>query len=191
MPIWRNAARALHTAALGVWLGVVVMTAAAAAIIFPTVKALAPTLPAFSAYTGDHWMVAAGKVADRIFAISDAAQFACAILAGAGLVLARPMGHASWRTLRTALRITALSAAITALAYQLFVLSPRMSQNLKGYWAAAERGDNTAAASLRAAFNADHPTATIVLGVLAVIVLACLPLAAWPETEPASPRGPT
>ncbi len=185
MPEWRNLARALHTVALGVWLGIVVMTAAAAAIIFPTVKGLAPTLPAFNAYTGDHWMVLAGKVADRIFAVSDAAQFACAIVAGAGLVLARPIGHPAWRTLPTALRMTALSAAVTALAYQLFVLSPRMNHNLRGYWAAAERGDNAAAEALKAAFNTDHPTATIVLGVLAVIVLAGLLLAAWPDAEPA------
>ena len=189
MPMWRKLADAIHTAALGVWLGVVLMTGAAAAVIFPTVKALDPTLPGFGLYTGDHWMIAAGRVADRTFAISDAAQFVCATLAGVGLVLGRPLGHPAWRTARTAVRITFLSAAITALSYHLFVLAPRMNTNLRGYWAAAAAGDNATAQTLRDAFSADHPTASATLGAIAALVAICLALAAWPQPQAiATPR---
>ena len=181
MAMWRKLADTVHTAGLGVWLGVVLMSGAAAAVIFPTVKALNPSLPAFSAYTGDHWMIAAGRVADRTFAVSDAAQFVCALLAGAGLVLGQPIGDASWRTPRSALRITFFSGAITALAYQLFVLAPRMNANLQGHWTAAAGGDNAAAQALREAFTADHPTASTTLGVIAALVAICLGLAAWPK----------
>lgn len=190
MPLLRPLAASLHTLALGVWLGVVVLSGAAAATIFPTMKALAPSLPAYAAYTGDHWMLAAGKVADRVFAASDVAQFACATLAGAGLMLARPIRHEWWRTPRAAARICLLCCAITLLAYQLFVLSPRMQGNLKGYWAAALAGDTPLAETLRAAFSADHPTATNVLGATALVVLAAGLLAAWPEPSPAvAPSG--
>lgn len=184
MPIWRKLADALHTAALGVWLGVVLMSAAAAAVIFPTVKALDPSLPGFAAYTGDHWMIAAGRVADRTFAVSDAAQFVCALLAGLGLVVRRPIGDAAWRTARSALRITFLSGAITALAYQLFVLAPRINANLQAHWTAAAAGDNATAQTQRAAFTADHPTASATLAVIATLVAVCLGLAAWPGSGP-------
>ncbi len=189
MPFWRKLADTLHTAALGVWLGVVLMAGAAAAVIFPTVKALNPSLPAFAAYTGDHWMIAAGRVADRTFAVSDAAQFVCALLAGLGLVLGRPIGDASWRTARSALRITFLSGALTALAYQLFVLAPRMNANLQAHWAAAAVGDDARAQTLREVFTADHPTASATLGMIAVLVAICLGLAAWPGATPGRAGG--
>ncbi len=176
----------MHVAALGVWLGVVLMSGAAAAIIFPTVKALAPSVPAYAGYAGEHWMLVAGRVAQRVFLAGDVAQFACACGAGLGLLFARPFGHVWWRRVATALRLTLLCGAVTALAYQLFVLAPRMNANLHGYWDAAAAGDTATAEALRAAFSAEHPTATRVLGVIAALVSACLALAAWPERNGAT-----
>ncbi|MGH7130324.1 MAG: hypothetical protein ACREJO_00035 [Phycisphaerales bacterium] len=169
----------IHTAALGTWLGCVLMTGAAAAVTFPAVKALSPTTPVYSAYTGDHWMLVAGHVAARVFYINDIAQFICAalvILTTAGLFL---HDKTYFRGRIPALRLAILSGAFGFFCFYFFVLSPRMSAGLHDYWQAAQAGDNTRAATFKAAFDADHPLASNTLSAIAVTLLAAIVLAAW------------
>lgn len=175
----RSVAHTLHVFALGVWLGGLLLTGVAAAILFPTMKALEPKLPAFAAYKGDHWMIAAGRAADRVFTINDMVQLTCAMLAVLSLALGaawglRPTG------VRGGLRIVALTVALAALGYQLFGLAPRMSTNLRAYWTAAQAGDHATAETKKAAFNADHPTAQTVMSVTTAAVAGALLLGAWP-----------
>lgn len=171
----------VHVAALGIWLGSLLMTGVAAAILFPTMKGLAPQLPAFASYTGDHWMIAAGRTADRLFSINDALQLACALVvvttlaSGALWCNLRPTG------LRGVLRLLVLAVALVALGFQLFVLAPRMSLNLRTYWQAAQTGDRPLADQHQAAFSSDHPTAQNTLATITLAVGVLLLLSVWPQ----------
>ena len=175
-----------HTAALGLWLGCVLMTGAAAAVTFPAVKALNPTTPVYSGYSGDHWMLIAGHVAARVFYINDIAQFICAalvILTTAGLFL-HDKSHFRGRV--QALRLAVLSGVFGFFCYYFFVLSPHMSASLRDFWQAAQAGDNAGAATFKAAFDANHPVASNTLSAIAVTLLAAIVLSAWPS-ESGSP----
>lgn len=152
-----------HTAALGVWLGVLAMSGVTAAIIFPTMKSLQPTLGAYSAFDGEHWRLAAGIVQARVFAVADTICAVLAIIAVVTLALAwLRTDFGSW--LGRA-RILAVVVACIALGNQLFVLGPTMSQNVRRYWAEAAAGNNRVAEQARQAFEADHPAASRTLGV--------------------------
>lgn len=199
---------ALHVCALGLWGGVLVGTGLFAAIVFPTVRDLAPTLPSHASFTGEHWMLLAGRVAGRVFIAADAVAFVCALLAivtiVAGLMLLaagprRPGGPfggvaLGWRA-GTIVRAFALAAAVGLLAFQLLVLGPRMSALLATYWSQAEAGNSQAALAARAEFMNDHPTASLVMSLTALSVLASLFTAAFlgaapppgrPEASPAA-----
>lgn len=144
-------------------MGALAMTGAAAAVIFPVVKALDPSLPEYAAYTGPHWRLAAGHVASRIFLISDAVQLGCIIITGLTLGVIALTADAWAKPIVTALRIISLLAAISILAYSFAFLGPRMNLNLVNYWDAAKTGDNEAALVYQQAFDKDHPTASRVM----------------------------
>jgi hypothetical protein len=174
MSPWRAFCQTLHVVALGLWLGTLVMVAAAAAILFPTMRSLAPRLPAFAAYDGDHWRLAAGRVGQQLFLVADVIQFACALAAAATfLAMAVLLGMARGRA-STILRALALSVAVASAAGQIIVLAPSMNAALRAYWAAALAGDTAAAGIHQAAFNDLHPYATALLAVGAVAVLIAL-----------------
>lgn len=178
-------ALALHGLALAVWLAALVAGGLSAATLFPTMKELAPTLPAFELYSGEHWRVAAGIPANTIFGIADRIQFICGGIALMTLgfwmsTLARLKneGH-SIAFIPALLRTLAITGAMAGLCYQLFILGPRMSTALKQWLAAAVAGDNAAAESFRAAFDTDHPTASLTLSFTAVCVLFGLIVHLW------------
>ena len=50
----RRLLETVHLTFAGLWLGSLVMTGVAAAVIFPVARGLDPQLPAFSEYTGPH-----------------------------------------------------------------------------------------------------------------------------------------
>jgi hypothetical protein len=184
------AALVVHVVALAVWLGCVVTAGLAAAITFPTMRSLRPALPDYPGYTGDHWMLAAGKVAARIFAATDAASIGAATLAAlsAGVLLGG--GRVPWRRWAARAWVVALLAAVGVLAYQITVLRPRMDANLVEYWRAAEAGENVAAEASREAFSAEHPTASNLMGAMAGLALLSLVLAMVAGERPAERRRP-
>lgn len=169
-PLGRRILETIHLTALALWLGGLAMTGVLAAIIFPTMKELDPSLPAYAPYEGEHWRIAAGKVANTGFLVIDAVGI------GALLVSLAMLGALGlWRWLdfskpATILRLVALGAAIATMAWSLGVLRPRMQENLTAFWQAARAGDNEAADRHQAAFSADHPRASLTMTVQFVTV---------------------
>lgn len=184
----RRICETIHLVTLGLWLGVLVMTGVAAAVLFPTIKALDPRLPEYAAFTGAHWSLAAGKVAATLFFVCDAVQFAGALIAGVTLGLSTLLFGLPARNLATACRSGFIVVIVGVLSYQFIILAPEMNRNLAAYWAAARSGDNAAAAGFKAAFDAKHPLARNLLAADAVLVLASLVLGAWSASGAARER---
>jgi len=170
----RRLLETVHLTATGLWAGSLAMAGASAAIIFPAVKKLSPTLPGYAGYEGEHWKLAAGKVASRVFLVTDAVSLACMIVTGLtlGAVVA---GRDAWRRpIATSARLIALFGALGLLTYSFFFLGPRMNGNMRRYWEEAEAGNTQSAQAFQAAFDADHPTASMVMTATFVCVLALL-----------------
>lgn len=153
----------MHLTFAGLWMGALAMTGAAAAVIFPVVKALNPSLPDYTAYTGPHWRLAAGHVASRIFLISDVVTLGCIIITGLTLGVIALSVEAWTKPVITGLRIIALLAAISLMTYSFAFLGKRMNLNLTNYWESARTGDNESALVYQQAFDKDHPTASRVM----------------------------
>lgn len=177
-PTLHRIGETLHLTALGVWAGALFGAGVAAAVAFPTMRDLEPVLGAYPAYTGEHWMLAAGRVAARVFVITDIAQFACALLAIAGFALATWAGDRRRSWLRF-FRAAALGAAFLLVSYHLLIQAPRMDRDLRAYWDAAAAGDNDAALIHQEAFSRQHPNASRTMTATFVATLASLGLGAW------------
>ncbi|MEO1585061.1 MAG: hypothetical protein AAFR96_10900 [Planctomycetota bacterium] len=200
MPPLRRCLEIVHAAAAALWFGVAVATAAAAAIIFPTVRDLDPTLATYPDYTGEHWRLAAGHIAAKLFAFGDVVGFICLMLAGFSLTIIAATRHA-WASAPkvTFARLASLGTAVLAAGYNLFILGPRMNGNLQDYWAAAAAGNNAEALTAQQAFMADHAPASntlaaIAIAALALVVTSALALTASPakatKPAPAKPTSP-
>jgi hypothetical protein len=170
--------KVVHAAMLGLWLGALVMAGAAAAIIFPMVRDLDPSLPHYADYAGDHWRILAGQVANRLFRIGDWVQLVCALSAAATLAWACGIAP---RPSQRAIMARWCGACVLAmlLVFTFAVLRPRMSANAEAYWDAARRGDDRAAQAYQSAFNADHPVASRTLALSAAALIAQIAVTAW------------
>lgn len=179
----------LHLTALGVWAGALFGAGVAAAVAFPTMRDLDPTLGAYPAYTGEHWMLGAGRVAARVFLITDIAQFVCALLAIGGFALAVVAGpkHRSWALF---FRAAALGVAFLLVSYHLLIQGPRMDRDLRAYWNAAAAGDNATAAVHQDAFAARHGGASRVMTATFAATLLTLVLGAWSLAGREPVKGP-
>ena len=168
----RRIGETIHLTALGVWLGALIMTGAAAAITFPMMRDLDPALGAYPDYTGEHWSLGAGVIADRIFLVCDIVQFVCAFLAFATL----GWGLLAWikRSIAGVVRTIAVGLAMAMVSYWLFIFTMQLDVHLDAYWAAAAAGDNEGAATAKSAFDAMHPLATKLMGAQAALVLVAL-----------------
>lgn len=184
----RKIAETIHFVALGVWLGTIVTTGMAAAMLFPTVRDLSPSAPKFAEYTGEHWRIVAGHIGARLFLNADVVQFVCAFVAifsaGVSVIL---MGR-HWRTIGTGGRMVLLSCALTAFSYGFFIHTPQMNAHLVAYWQAAEAGDIEAATAQQGAFAAMHPTSTTILGLTAFCVLGTMAVGLFSALGPPSPN---
>jgi len=169
----------VHLLGLAVWFGAVSMSAVVAAVVFPLMRRLDPTLGKYPLYTGDHAMLAGGHVGNSVFFVADIVQFACA-----GLVLLTTIllvGFLGWpmKRVATAVRLLAIGGALMVVSYHLMVLAPRMSENLHEYWALAEAGQTEQAEAARARFSADHPKARNTLTGTAGFVLVAFLAGVW------------
>jgi len=187
-------AQSVHLAALGVWCGVVAGSGIAAAVIFPTMRDLDPTLGAYPLYTGDHASLAAGRIAGRIFFVSDTVQFVCGFLVLASLIAMLLTGYALRTPLRVVRSVLTL-ATLGLLSYHLTLMMPEMSGHLSAYWEAAAQGLNGEAETHRRAFMDMHEPAANILRALTLATLACLLLAGFTtidardEADAATARG--
>ena len=177
-PTLHRIGETLHLTAIGVWCGALFGAGVAAAVAFPTMRNLDPTLAAYPEYTGEHWMLAAGRVAARVFVITDIAQFVCAFLAVVGFMLATFAGDRTRSWLRF-FRAAALGAAFLLVSYHLLIQAPRMDRDLRAYWDAAASGDNDAALIHQEAFSRQHPNASRTMTATFIATLATLGLGAW------------
>lgn len=184
MRSWVRAGETLHVLALAVWLGTLVMTGVAAAVIFPEMRRLDPALATYSNYTGEHWMLAAGHVAAKIFAISDTIQLACAALAGLTFLVALFSRRLLPFRFMAAMRLIGLLTAFGALSYQAGSVGPAMQRELGEYWMAAQEGRNDDAAFHQLLFREQHPKASRTLGISALAVLVALAAGAWTLSNP-------
>jgi len=175
-------AETIHLLTVGLWLGALVMGGVVAAIIFPTMRELDPTLALFESYDGAHADLGAGYIQARVFFAVDMLQFVGAFVGGIALAISIFLRHAL-RTRAAFVRSLLFAAAVLAFAYQFFVLTPRMDRNAQDYWRAAQAGEIEAAERSRDAFSADHPTATRVFGLIGVLVLGSFVASAWTVTQ--------
>ena len=173
-PSWLGS---IHILALTIWLASLLAAGLSAALIFMQMKKLQPSLPEYSAYTGEHWKIAGGMVANKIFLIVDFVQLGCAIVTILTLgltLLAANRAVPKYRPPLAGVRILFLSIACGLLCYQLFILSPRMAIHLNDFWVAAKDGKMAIADAAQAAFDADHPTASNVLKSTAAMIFLLL-----------------
>jgi hypothetical protein len=158
------------------------MSGLVAALTFPALKRLAPTLPGFLTPPEDHWRIAAGHVAFRVFSVSGWFQLAC--LAGAAGALA----IAARRALReNFIHWFVLCLIALVVGYNGAILMPRMTDNLHRYWNASKSGSIEQASTAQQAFDADHPRSTRLLVSLSLLVSFGVTLAAWRPVRHASP----
>lgn len=164
---------------MGVWVGTLGMAGASAAIIFPTMRSLDPTLGAYPLYTEPHWRLTAGQIAAKLFFVSDLVQLVCAPLAGFALVLMVLRKYVPWPSRMIAARLIVLTLLMAVLSYRFFVLAPRMDRELALYRSAAVAGEMEPAAQHLGAFNADHPTASRIMTTTFGLAFFGLVIGAW------------
>jgi hypothetical protein len=191
-------ARSVHMAALGVWLGAMVVIGVAAAIAFPTMRGLAPELPAFAGYPKDHWAIAAGHLMNRLFVVGDWLGLVLGLVAFGAIVGALLAGARRLATPLGVLRSVATVLAMLIAVASLVLMRPGMNADLDEFWGAARAGEVARADAARARFDAMHPKASLVLSAQAGIVFVALLLSAAdvragrirePESGEAEARG--
>lgn len=168
---------ALLTGALG-------MTGAAAAIAFPTMRELAPSLGAYPMYPGTHWTLAAGEVMRRVFTVSDVVMLATGVLGGLALTTSFALRLRAHRPSPTEwVRILLALGLLGMIAYQAIFLRPAMNEELFAYLDAASIGDAANADMHRENFSAMHPTASRSLSATFGIALASTLLGVWSRRD--------
>lgn len=184
---FRRFAEAVHIVSASLWAGSILMAAVVAAVAFPTMRDLGPTLSAYEAYSGEHWPLAAGAVANRVFMIVDAAQLVLAMLAAGTLVFLAYANQLGGRLVGI-VRLLALGIALLTFGVHLFWLRPKMDVDLANYWEAARQGQTETAQEHREGFASKHPTASRLMGATALSALVLGGAGAWGATAPRDKR---
>lgn len=187
--IVRTICELVHLSALGIAAGAMAMTGAAAAIAFPTMKSLAPVLPAFKVDEAQHWSIAAGSVMNRVFGVADVIVLGAAIAAALTLIVVAFIARRSIASMTGVLRCVALVTMCGAVGFGWFGLRPRMQGNLEAYWSAAREGRVEDAAKFKAAFDADHPRASMLLSMQFVLSVTALGFGGWSALGARGPGG--
>jgi hypothetical protein len=176
-------AQITHLVALAIWLGSVAMSGVVAAIVFPLMRKLEPTLASYPNYEGDHALLAGGLIASKVFFTVDFIQFVCASLALATLVIMIVSGW-SINTIPRLLRVMVLCATLALLSYHIFIFMPQLTLTLQGYWDFAAKGDTVQADQFKDRFLESHSAASRILSTLTIAVLINLILVGWTLTAP-------
>ncbi|MEM1185110.1 MAG: DUF4149 domain-containing protein [Planctomycetota bacterium] len=172
-PLTRRIFETVHLTSLGLWLGAVLATGLFAAVVFGASRHLDPTVPAFAAYEGNHADLVAGFIQNQVFMAVDAVQFVAAFLTLASLIGLLTFGKLPLNRWSSGLRVLGVAVAMGLVSYYLMVLTPRMTENVRIYWAAAEAGEAERASEYKAKFDEDHPAASNTLkGVAGSLALA-------------------
>lgn len=166
----QGSSTARHTviALLGVWLGALLAVGAGAAIAFPTMKRLDPSLPGFDG-VDEHWKLAAGSIFQPMFIGALVVAIGAGVLASVLTILC--VRHTS-RARRLTLNILVLTATLSAAAS--LVVARGMRSDWLTFLDAVRAGDRAAASTARQAFDRRHPLSSNLLKSQAVIVLVTL-----------------
>lgn len=184
MSTWRAFCETLHLVVLGLWLGTLFAVGAAAAVIFPTTKALNVRLADFPGDGADHYRIVAGRVAERVFLIGDAVMFPCALIAAATLGVLFAFHRIPVARPAAIIRSLAMGVALASFAALLLIVTPGINKGAQGHFAAAKMGDAAAAQMHRAAVDDLHPIATLLLFVEFVSIFIALVCGAWSLARP-------
>ncbi len=174
-------AQIIHLVALSIWLGSVAMSGVVAAIVFPLMRTLEPTLASYPDYQGDHSLLAGGLIASKVFFAVDFVQFVCAALALLTMSIMIVAGYPI-NTIARLLRLMVLCATLALLSYHLFLFMPKLTMTLQGYWDFAAAGDTAQADQFKDRFLESHSSASRILATLTIAVLINLILAGWTLT---------
>lgn len=178
--LMRKAGESVHAASLAAWLGATFMSGVVAAVVFPLMRELEPRVGArYANYEGDHPNLLAGILAERVFFAADVVSFAGASLALATAIGLVAFGGIELKRWSSGIRLCALGLALGLLSYKLFMLDPPMSEHLHSYREAAAANLVETAQTHREAFGAMHPTASRVLGAIAITTLIGLVSGVW------------
>lgn len=169
----------LHALFTSLWLSALVGAGLGAAVVFPQMKSLAPALPEYAAYTGEHWKIAGGHVGMTLFAIADKVQIVCALCSVIVLAVIFKQRSASDSRGLAIARGAFLVIAAGLATYHVFFLAPRMMGTVQEFWLAAKAGDMAQAGALQSAFDADHPLSRIIMESTALAVAASLLLGVY------------
>lgn len=177
--IVRTVCELVHLGALGIGAGALAMTGAAAAIAFPTMKSLSPVLPGFKVDEAQHWSIAAGSVMNRVFGVADVILLGAVIAAAITLSGVAFIARRGIASMTGVLRCVAVVALCGAVGFGWFGLRPRMQGNLESYWSAAREARVEDAAKFKAAFDADHPRASMLLTMQFALCMTALGFGGW------------
>lgn len=144
----------IHIVSLSLLIGVVVMSGIFAAVLFPTMKRMDPVLPEFATYTGEHWRVAAGRIASLIFLISSWMQGG---LLAASLAALLP---SSLRARHSRVRLAVIAVTTLLLLVVIGTIFLPLQHMLHEYWNFAKQGDMERASMIQKRFDALHKFAT-------------------------------
>jgi hypothetical protein len=179
MSTWRAFCETVHLVVLGLWLGVLIAVGATAAIVFPTMKSLGVRVPEITGDAADHYRIAGGMVAERVFLLGDAVMFPCGLIAAATLGCSFMFFRSRSGKGAAMLRAVALGIALASLAALLLVVTPAINSASAKHRAAAKIGDVPAAQAAMKAVDELHPTATNLMAAEAAAVLITLVAGAW------------
>lgn len=166
----RSLAAYFQSITLALWLGILLTTGTAAAVLFPAMKELNPTLPGFAGYTGEHWLIAAGRPATSLFRIYQCASGVLAGLTVISLIVTcsgRPRG---WMRSPSMTVYLFLMLALVVVQVMEQTLHSTMRVNLMGYWEMAGRHETAAALNLKDQFGALHKQSELITGIEAVLL---------------------
>ncbi|MBY0313437.1 MAG: hypothetical protein K2W85_15335 [Phycisphaerales bacterium] len=190
MNSWRAFTLAIHLSSLGLWAGSAIMSTAVAAISFPLMKSMEVRIPGL-ALDQNHYRFVAGALAQRTFLIADIISFACAMAAGATMLVMIALHKNVARRLATIFRGVGLGVAIASLGAMLFVITPQMNAATRLHLEAARIGNSEAAKGHALAVDELHPVAAVLLLIQIVAVLVTLFAGAWSAASQAGPSSPT
>ena len=170
--------------ALSLWLGFVLASGTFAALVFQITKGLDPRLPGYEGYTGEHYLIVGGHMAQTVFFVTDVVQFACALVSCITLGGVFVMLRGQARRPAMVARFLALALALGSVASLLLIVNPKLTIAMRLYWEAAKAGDNASAITYRAVAAETHPYATGLMLSAAVSVLVALVAAVWSLAKP-------
>lgn len=174
----RAVCETLHIVALALWLAATLASGLVAAVAFPAMKSLAPTIPGY-AEPSQHYLIAAGAIAQRVFLVADVVNFVAGIIALATLGVSVLVLGTPARRPATIVRSLGVAIAIACLASLLLIVTPRVVGASTQHWAALKANDLAAARTHKAALDDVHPIASRLTGGMAFCVFIALVSGVW------------